>query len=201
LLPFKAMKPERWKQIEDLYQAAIEKESNRRVAFLHSACGDDTDLLREVESLLATRGQGQWPAQETAAVVTPPPPGPTLVGQQLGHCQVLSLLGKGGMGEVYLARDTQLDRTVALKVLPPEFALDPDRLRRFIREAKAVSALKHPNIAVIHEIGEIGGTHFIVMEYVEGGTLEARIRDHKLQLAEMLDIGIQIADALDEAHR
>jgi TolB-like protein/Tfp pilus assembly protein PilF/predicted Ser/Thr protein kinase len=193
------MKPERWKQIEDFYQAVLEQEPDRRMAFLHSACREDRDLLREVESLLASHGQSQGP--ETATVVTVPPPVPTLVGQQLGHCQVLSLLGKGGMGEVYLARDTQLDRTVALKVLPPEFALDPDRLQRFIREAKAASALKHPNIAVIHEIGEASGIHFIVMEYVEGGTLETRIRDHELSLAEMLDIGIQIADALEEAHR
>jgi serine/threonine protein kinase/Tfp pilus assembly protein PilF len=195
------MTPERWKQIEDLYQAVLQLEPDRRVAFLHSACGEDTDLLREVESLLATRGQAQGQGPETATVVTVPSPVPALVGQQLGHCQVLSLLGKGGMGEVYLARDTQLDRTVALKVLPPEFALDPDRLQRFIREAKAASALKHPNIAVIHEIGEAAGTHFIVMEYVEGGTLETRIRDHQLKLAELLDIGIQMADALEEAHR
>jgi TolB-like protein/predicted Ser/Thr protein kinase len=193
------MKPERWKQIEELFQAAFKLEPEWRVAFLRSACGEDADLLREVESLLASRAQEQGP--ETATVVTPRPLAPALIGQQLGHCQVLSLLGKGGMGEVYLARDTQLDRQVALKVLPPELALDPDRLQRFIREAKAASALKHPNIAVIHEIGEACGTHFIVMEYVEGGSLEARIRDHKLPLAEILDIGIQIADALEEAHR
>jgi serine/threonine-protein kinase len=195
------MKPERWKQIEDLYQAALEQEPDQRAAFLHSACGEDRDLLREVESLLAAQPQGKDQEQETATQVTRAQPALSLVGQQLGHYRVLSLLGAGGMGQVYLARDTQLDRTVALKVLPPEFALDPDRLQRFIREAKAASALKHSNIAVIHEIEEVDGTHFIVMEHVEGETLEARIRDHRLKLGEILDLGIQIADALDEAHR
>ena len=147
------MRPERWKQIEDLYQAALEQEPSQRVAFLHSACREDTDLLREVESLLVAHRQGQDLGQEAATEVTHPKPVLSLVGQQLGHYQVLSLLGAGGMGQVYLAQDTSLDRTVALKVLPPEFALDRDRLHRFVREAKAASALKHSNIAVIHEIG------------------------------------------------
>jgi serine/threonine protein kinase len=191
------MTPERWRQIEELYQAVLEQEPDRRDAFLQSACGEDRDLLREVESLLATRGQGQ----ETATVVTVPPPVPALMGQQLGHCQVLSLLGKGGMGEVYLARDTQLDRQVALKVLPLEVTQDPERLKRFVREAKAASALNHPNIATIYELGEAKDVHFILMEYVKGETLEVRIREHRFELAEILDIGIQVADALEEAHR
>ncbi len=124
----------------------------------------------------------------------------SLIGQQLNSYQILSLLGKGGMGEVYLARDQRLDRQVALKVLPAEVSEDPERLRRFLREAKAASALDHPNIATIHELGEAKGVHYIVMEYVKGETLEARIRQRRLELAEVLDVGLQTADALEAAH-
>ena len=104
------------------------------------------------------------------------------------------------MGEVYLAKDTKLDRTVALKILPPEFAENPERLERFVREAKAASAIKHANVAHIYEIGEVDGVHFIAMEHVEGETLAARLSGKPLPTKDILDIGVQVADALDEAH-
>ena len=123
-----------------------------------------------------------------------------LVGKSISHYQIISLVGKGGMGEVYRARDTKLDRTVALKILPEEMSVDADRMRRFVREAKAASALNHSNVAHIYEIGESDGVSFIAMEYVEGQTLAAKINGHPLETGEIVDIGSQIADALDEAH-
>ncbi|HYM12989.1 MAG TPA: protein kinase [Bryobacterales bacterium] len=121
-------------------------------------------------------------------------------GTNLGRYRVVSRIGAGGMGEVYLAEDTQLDRRVALKVLPAEVAQDPDRMRRFVQEAKAASALNHPNICVIHEIGEADGVRFLVMEYVEGVPLSDKVGGRPMATGEILDLGIQIADALEEAH-
>src|SRR5438105_2133780 len=116
--------------------------------------------------------------------------------RQLGHYVLLSQLGAGGMGEVYLARDTRLNRTAAIKILRPDIAADKDRIQRFIREAKAASALNHPNVATIYDVGEADGVNFIAMEYVEGKTLAAKIDGHALDSAEIVAIGIQVADAL-----
>ena len=121
-------------------------------------------------------------------------------GTRLGHYEIVDQIGVGGMGEVYRAHDTQLNRMVAIKVLPRELAADEDLLQRFEREAKAASAISHPNIAHIYGIGESDGRHFIVMELVEGDTLAARLHDTPLETGELIDIGIQVADALDEAH-
>jgi eukaryotic-like serine/threonine-protein kinase len=121
-------------------------------------------------------------------------------GTMISHYRILQKLGSGGMGEVYLAHDTTLEREVAIKILPAELASDPDRLRRFIQEAKAASGLKHPHVALIHELGESEGIHFIVMEYVEGATLEAHIREGPMETSSLLDLAIQIADALEDAH-
>src|SRR5262249_40419348 len=118
----------------------------------------------------------------------------------ISHYRIVSRIGAGGMGEVYLARDTRLDRTVALKILPAEVAADAERMRRFVQEAKAASALSHPNVAHIYEIGEANGTNFIAMEYVEGQTLEAKLKGRALGSAEIVEIALQVADALDEAH-
>lgn len=120
--------------------------------------------------------------------------------QNISHYKILNKIGAGGMGEVYLAQDTLLERTVALKILPPEVAANEDRMRRFVQEAKTASSLKHSNIVPIYEIGEADGVRFIAMEYIEGETLEAKINGHPLSTAEILDFGIQMADALDEAH-
>ncbi len=121
-------------------------------------------------------------------------------GDQIAHYRIVSRLGEGGMGEVYLATDTRLDRSVALKVLPTAVAHDPMRMERFDREAKAASALNHPNVAHIYEIGEDRGIHFLVMEFIEGEALDRRIDGRPLPVTELAEIGSQIADALDAAH-
>src|SRR5215813_6159935 len=121
-------------------------------------------------------------------------------GSKLGRYEIRSKLGEGGMGEVYLGRDTQLDRSVALKILPARVAEDPQRLHRFLQEARAASALSHPNVAHIYEIGRVEDAHFIAMEYVEGTLLDKRISGRPLATAEVIDIAMQCADALDEAH-
>ncbi|GMR22053.1 MAG: serine/threonine-protein kinase [Acidobacteriota bacterium] len=123
-----------------------------------------------------------------------------MIPETLSHYRVLEKLGAGAMGEVYLAKDTKLDRTVALKILPPEFAENPESLERFVREAKAASAIKHANVAHIYEIGEADGIHFIAMEHVEGDTLAASLSGKPLPTRDILDIAVQVADALDEAH-
>src|SRR5580704_18755619 len=120
--------------------------------------------------------------------------------EMLAHYRIVSLLGKGGMGEVFLAEDTRLFRKVALKVLLPEVAEDADKLARFVLEARAASALSHPNAAHIYEIGEANGRHFLAMEYIEGQTLETRLTGEPLPLADLIGIAGQVADALDAAH-
>src|SRR5215470_14667538 len=123
------------------------------------------------------------------------------IGTKLGRYEIRSQLGKGGMGEVYLAQDTMLDRKVALKILPPALAEDKDRMNRFVREAKLASALNHPNIITIHEIGEIDGVHFIATEFIEGETLTTQLQRDSLSLKSTLEISLQVASALDAAHR
>src|SRR5882724_11255071 len=121
-------------------------------------------------------------------------------GSLIAHYRVVSQLGQGGMGAVYLADDTRLGRRVALKVLPPEIGADPERMHRFVQEARLASALTHPNVAYIHEIGQAGEIQFLAMEYVEGEPLSNRIREDPLAMDEIIHIGIQVADALDDAH-
>ncbi|HKX29959.1 MAG TPA: protein kinase, partial [Blastocatellia bacterium] len=198
------MNPERWKHVERLYYSALERDEDQRAAFLTTACAGDDALRREVESLLAHQSPAknmlESPVMEIAAKVCAGEQADSLIGCSLGSYQLLSRLGAGGMGEVYQARDLRLDRTVALKILPVEFAKDEERMRRFIREAKAASALNHPHVATIYEFGESGGQNFIAMEYVEGQTLATKINGHPLEVSEFMKIGSQIADALDEAH-
>ena len=198
------MTPDRWQQIEKVYHSALELAKNERPAFLEKACAGDEGLRREVESLLADEEQArsfiEAPALVIAAQGQAQDHAHSWAGQQMGSYKILSLLGSGGMGEVYLARDSRLDRTVALKILPAQVAADQDRMRRFIREARAASALKHPNVTHIYEIGESDGVHFIAMEYVEGKTLAAKISGRPLEPAEIVEIGLQVSDALDDAH-
>ena len=195
---------ERWATVKRLHQAALDHDPGQRDAFLTDACAGDDALRREVESLLAYDARAasfmESPALDVAAKSIDEDTATSLVGRTLGHFRVETQLGAGGMGEVYLAFDPRLDRVVALKILPPDLIDDVDRLQRFTREARAASALNHPNVATIHDIGESAGVRFIVMEYVEGDTLAEKIAGGPLTAAEILDIAVQVADALDAAH-
>ncbi len=195
---------DRWQQIEKICQSALELDEDRRTAFLEEACGGDAELRREVESLLRYDKRGdqfiEEPALEMAAKMVVQEKPESLIGRELGSYQVVSLLGAGGMGVVYKARDTRLNRFVAIKVLPADRVSDPERKRRFIQEARAASALNHPNIITIYDIGSKGGIDFVVMEYVGGKTLDQRIPRKGMRLNEVLKLAIQMADALANAH-
>ena len=195
------MTPERFQQISQLYHATLEQEPEQRAGFLQQSCGRDRDLRHEVESLLASEKSAEafFSSRGTKEAKRRDKPSPSLVGRTLDNYQVLSLLGVGGMGEVYLARDTRLGREVAIKVLPAGFASGTDRLR-FEREARAASALNHPNILTIYEIKEADEQLFIAAEFVDGETLRQRIKKGRLKRGEVLDVAIQVASALSAAH-
>src|SRR5262245_41951529 len=173
------MTPDRWKKLDALFHEALELQGEARAAHLARACGDDGQLREEAERLIAAHDQeGSFidsPIFSETEGLTNDDRNMSPVGRRIGPYQVVSQLGRGGMGEVYLAKDTRLERKVALKVLPAAFIQIPDRALRFEREAKAVSALNHPNILTIYEIGEADGAHYIVSEFVEGETLRALI--------------------------
>src|SRR4029453_7483492 len=194
---------ETWEKVKQLYQAALGKDAVEQAAFLGEAGAGDEVLRSEVQSLLAYQEEAEpfmeAPAIEVAAKTLTEDPD-TLVGRKLSHYQVLSLLGAGGMGEVYLAHDPRLDRKVALKILPLDTASDADRMQRFMREARAASALNHANVATIYDGGEGDGGGFIAMEYVEGQTLAQKIGGRPLDPAAIVEIGGQVADALEAAH-
>src|SRR5262245_23028897 len=198
------MSPERWEQVQELYHAALELEPSQRSDFLKQACREDEDVRQEVKALLASHGKAgtylETPALRLAAQEVAETPSRSLVGKTLGSYQILSLLGSGGMGEVYKARDSKLNRSVAIKVLQPDKIGDPDRKRRLMQEARAASALNHPNIITVHDIAREGGIDFIVMEYVAGKTLDRLIPHRGLKLNEVFKYSIQIADALAKAH-
>src|SRR5262245_58621401 len=195
---------ERWATVKRLHQAALERAASERAAFLDEACAGDEALRDEVQSLLAYEQDAasfmESPAVDVTAHRVRFGHAMPLVGRTLSHYQVQSLLGRGGMGEIYLARDPRLERAVALKILPPDLAFDADRMQRFTQEAKAASALNHPNVATIHDIGQSGDVRFIVMEYVEGQTLAERIASGPLAVAEIVDVAVKVADALEAAH-
>ncbi len=201
------MTVERWQQIKEIFHASLEREPGERRAFLAQACAGDDALRGEVESLIAAHeSEGSFidsPAYEVAApwlVGAGRTAARSPVGQKIGRYKILSELGAGGMGEVYLAEDISLGRKIALKLLPDSFTHDADRLRRFQQEARAASALNHPNIVTIHEIGEQAGRRFIATELIEGQTLRHRLADGPLDLGEALDIALQAASALAAAH-
>jgi Tol biopolymer transport system component len=198
------MTPERWRQISRIYYDALARDSQERVSFLREACRDDEALRQEVESLLAQPASAEnflgEPALAMAAGLVDDPPEPMLTGQRLGAYQILDLLGVGGMGEVYRARDTKLGRDVAVKVLPRLFSADPERLTRFEREARLLASLNHPHIAAIYGFEETAGVHALVLELVEGPTLAERLQRGPLPIAEAVRIARQIVDALEAAH-
>src|SRR5882724_5171266 len=195
------MTPERFQQISQLYHAALERELEQRAAFLEQSCGRDGVLRQEVESLLAggKSAEAFLLSQAMNESVRRLSDEPSLVDRTLDRYLVLSLLGSGGMGEVYRARDTKLGREVAIKVLPASFSSSKDRLR-FEREARAASALNHPNILTIYEIEQVGEHRFIAAEFVDGETLRQRLTKGRMKLDEVLDVAIQIASALSAAH-
>src|SRR6202795_5112428 len=181
------MTPEKWQKISPILESALELAPAARPAFLDAAC-PDAELRREVESLIAAPGLRpsflESPAAAQIALINSTAAGNTLLaaGTRLGPYEVQALIGAGGMGEVYRARDTRLDRTVAIKVIPRALSSDAFRRKRFEREARAISALQHPNICTLHDVGHQDGTDYLVMEYLEGETLAARLGKGKLSL-------------------
>jgi len=198
------MQPDRWQQIDQLFHQALEREPAHRSVFLEQACSGDKSLRSEVEALISSHEQAdnfiETPASGLAAELLAKDQGGLKVGQSLGHYEIASVLGVGGMGEVYQAHDSRLGRQVALKLLPAIFTVDAERVRRFEQEARAASALNHPNIVTIHEIGREGDAQFIVTEFVNGETLRQRMAETRTTPRLALDVAIQVAAALEAAH-
>jgi eukaryotic-like serine/threonine-protein kinase len=198
------MTPERWQRVSRIYHDALARASGERASFLREACRDDEALRQEVESLLAEPASTEdllaAPALALAPELVDDPAEPTLTGQRLGAYDVLDLLGVGGMGQVYRARDTKLGRDVAVKVLPRLFSADHERVVRFDREARLLASVNHPHIAAIYGFEQTSGVHALVLELVEGPTLAERLQHGPLPVKEALRIARQIAEALEAAH-
>ena len=198
------MNSEQWRKVKGLFDAALKLAPDERRKFLDDNCGENKTLRREVEKLLDSFKDDSFmekpAANEVASVIIKSETKHLEAGKCFGHYEIIRQIGAGGMGEVYLAKDKKLDRKVAIKILNEKFSREESNLQRFIREAKAASALNHPNILVIHEIGEAKKANFIVSEYVEGETLREIIGKSPMKLSEVLDISIQIASALTAAH-
>jgi len=212
------MNPERWKQINDVLITALERPAIERSALVKEACGSDEGLRLEVESLLGSHEQASDFLEESivgaAARLLVEDRTHLAAGQRIDHYQILSLLGVGGMGEVYLVRDTTLGRQAAIKLLPSRLSEDRDRLRRFQQEARTASALNHPNIITIYEVGEFESAQYLATEFIDGETLLEYMKDFSsrvvrkegaetgtgMKLSEVLDISIQLASALGAAH-
>lgn len=191
-------------RIEEIYHAVVDLPEEERHRFLSESCGDNTELRSEVESLLSFDEKAgsfiEKPPDDLAAALLADRPGHDIVGKKIDHYRIVSQLGSGGMGEVFLAEDTKLFRKVALKLLPAQFASSKERKLRFEREARAVSALNHRNIITIYEIQEVEGFSFMATEFVDGRTLNDLIADGPIPWQDAAKIGAQIASALDAAH-
>ena len=194
----------RLRNIETIYNDALTLQPGERAAFLDRVCSDDNDLRREVESLLAYAPQAEtWmatPALQQAAESLAQDAKGTLVARTLGRYQLLSLVGRGGMAEVYCGVDSRLNRLVAVKVLPVYMAGDHERVQRFEQEARAIAALNHPGICTLHDVGNEDGVHYLVFEYLAGEPLSERLIKGAVPFPEALEYAIQIADAVACAH-
>jgi serine/threonine-protein kinase len=195
---------ERWQEVKEILYPALEMQAAERSSFLDQKCGEDVDLRREVEALIAAHSRAderfESPAVEMMAAVVSNEQADEMAGKSLGHYEIIEKIGAGGMGEVYLARDASLHRNVALKLLPSYFTQYPDRVGRFQQEARAASALNHPNIVTVYEIGTVDSLNYIATEFVDGETVRDRINRGPLRIAEVLDIAAQVASALTTAH-
>jgi len=188
-----------WARLKELYQMAEERPAGERAAFLESACGGDQELRGEIESLLAA-GDAAGTFLDSTPEMVWAARAAAMTGTTLGHYRLESLLGRGGMGLVYRATDTRLGRTVALKIVRPELASSPDARKRLWREAKAASALKHPNIVTVYDAGNDGGRDFLAMEFVEGETLAGRMAGGPMPFRDAVNCALQVAAALEAAH-
>jgi serine/threonine protein kinase len=206
------LNPERWHQISRIFKSAISLESEARDAYVANQCAGDESLRSEVEKLIESHRQastdnfiGGRAADEGAVLLLhddeiEPERTQLKKGQQFGSYLIIDKLGAGGMGEVYLATDSRLERTVALKILPQDISADKRRMQRFHQEARVASSLNQPNILTIYEFGEVDGLAFLATEFIDGETLRNYLRGKRLKLTEILDIAIQILAALDAAH-
>lgn len=199
------MSPERWKKVNEVFQEAVELEPSEQKAYLEEACVDDDSLLQQVETLLAANDQAGTfiagnAAKDVAHLLTLKN-SPTLTGESLGHYEIISILGSGGMGKVYLAKDSKLNRSIAVKTLPNSFSKESDHVKRFQTEAKAAANLNHPNVATVYSVEETDDNQtFITMEYIEGKPLSEMIPANGLDQRTFLEWFIAIADALAHAH-
>ncbi len=191
-------------KIEEIYHAALEKTTGERDKFLNEICGDEAELLREIEALLEFDEKAQdfieTPPEDLAAALFEKGSNPKNIGKTLNHYRIMSHLGAGGMGEVYLAEDIKLGRKIALKLLPKQFQTDTERKKRFEQEARAVSALNHPNIITIYGIEETEDINFIATEFIDGQTLREKINEKSLCWQKTIEIALQITSALESAH-
>jgi len=198
------MTPERWKQIDELLQAVIEQPPPARSALLDAACRGDKALRDEIDSLIRFQEQAESflevPAFEASSALVCATAFASMSGQVIGPYRIERPLGVGGMGEVYLAEHIKLEKKVAIKFLPPYLQTDKVAKSRLLREARAAAKLDHPGICAVYEVNDEADQSFIVMQYVDGETLADRIKSRPLELREVLDITIQIAEALTEAH-
>ena len=188
------MDNQRWRQIDELFQAAVELNPEQRASFLEDACAGDHALRSEVESMLASDSDGwdfvEKPALEVAAALLVDEQPQFAAGDTIGHYRIINAIGRGGMGEVYLAQDERLGRKVALKLLPADVTGDQSRMRRFQQEARAASALNHPNIITIYDINELDGRCFIASEFIEGETLRHRLSHQRMTTSRALRLTI-----------
>ncbi len=198
------MNPERYKRADQVFQKALSQPRERLQLYLEEACAGDEDLRREVESLLEHDRKAvdfiDSPLPGPAANAKAETPYPDFEGRTLLHHRIVKKIGEGGMGIVYRAHDTKLERDIAVKILPDEFAGDGQRLARFAREARLLASLNHPNIAAIHGFEEADNKKFLVLELVEGKTLAEKLKRGRLPLQETLGICRQIAEGLEAAH-